>query len=197
MFRSFSWRQTAEAAVGATRAGAAYGRLGGVARGGCAVMLSAVLAVAISRAQQPPPSNASLAQKPSDAGVHPVLAILRDQEAAWNDGDVERFMQHYWKSDRLTFSSGGKVTRGWKNTLANYRRRYPTAERMGKTHFKNLEVFPLGETAALVLGEWFLQRQPDPLHGNFSVVFQKIDGRWVIIHDHTSRAADEKQGDAT
>ena len=125
------------------------------------------------------------------AGEHPVLSILRDQESAWNEGDIERFMGHYWKSDSLTFSSTGITTRGWEETLANYRRRYPTVEKMGKTRFYDLEVYPLCDEAALVLGRWFLNRQPDPLKGNFSVIFQKIDGRWVIIHDHTSRVAED------
>jgi len=62
---------------------------------------------------------------------------------------------------------------------------------MGKTRFYDLEVYPLCDEAALVLGRWFLNRQPDPLKGNFSVVFQKIDGRWVIIHDHTSRVVED------
>lgn len=155
--------------------------------GGCAIFAAAVLLVGTTMAQQPP------VQQSAKKKVHPVVAILRDQEAAWNDGDIVRFMQHYWKSDRLTFSSTGTTTRGWENTLANYRRRYPTTEKMGRTRFTNLEVFPLGDTAALVLGQWFLKRQPDPLHGNFSVVFRKIDGRWVIIHDHTSRATEPKE----
>lgn len=123
-----------------------------------------------------------------DHRAHPIRAVLRDQSDAWNAGDVERFMEYYWKSDRLTFSSGGIVTRGWAETLANYRRRYPTPERMGTVRFDAIEVFPLGADAAMVLGEWHLEREPDALHGNFTLVFRKIDGRWLIIHDHTSRA---------
>ncbi|MEE8452468.1 MAG: nuclear transport factor 2 family protein [Thermoguttaceae bacterium] len=159
--------------------------------GVCSLFAAAVLLAATTMAQESTP--APPARKAAKQAVHPVVAILRQQEAAWNDGDIVRFMQHYWKSDRLTFSSTGTTTRGWENTLANYRRRYPTTEKMGRTRFTNLEVFPLGDTAALVLGQWFLERQPDPLRGNFSVVFQKIDGRWVIIHDHTSRATETKE----
>ena len=160
------------------------------------MILTIFLASAVSCGRQPPPPAEAPAGKPTpDPDEHPVLAILRDQQSAWNGGDVERFMQHYWKSDRLTFSSAGKTTRGWENTLADYRRRYPSVEKMGKTRFENLEVFALGDKAALVLGRWFLSREPDPLEGNFSVVFQQIDGRWVIIHDHTSRA--EGTGDQT
>jgi len=44
----------------------------------------------------------------------------------------------------------------------------------------------LGDAAALVLGEWRLKRYSDPLSGDFSLEFRKLDGRWVIVHDHMS-----------
>jgi hypothetical protein len=40
------------------------------------------------------------------------------------------------------------------------------------------------------LGEWKLERDEEPVSGNFSLVFRKIDGRWVIVHDHTSRVGE-------
>jgi hypothetical protein len=46
---------------------------------------------------------------------------------------------------------------------------------------------PLGDAAALAPGEWKLEREEEPVSGNFSLVFRKIDGRRVIVHDHTSR----------
>jgi len=48
-----------------------------------------------------------------------VRSILTDQAAAWNRADINGFMEHYWKSDKLTFSSSGKTTRGWASTKAN------------------------------------------------------------------------------
>jgi ketosteroid isomerase-like protein len=112
--------------------------------------------------------------------------ILTEQAAAWNRGNIEAFMEHYWKSDQLAFSSGGRTTRGWQMTKENYKRRYPTRERMGLLTFDSLEVTPLGEAAALMLGRWHLDRDPAPVGGNFSLIFRRIDGRWVIVHDHTS-----------
>ena len=97
-------------------------------------------------------------------------------------------MDHYWKSDALTFSSGGKTTRGWTETLNRYRQRYSTPEKMGHLTMSGLEITPLGEGAALVLGQWSLARESEPLKGNFSLVLRKIGDRWLIIHDHTSRA---------
>jgi len=116
--------------------------------------------------------------------------ILNEQVSAWNGGDVERFMQAYWRSDQLTFSSSGTVTRGWQETLDNYRRRYPTREQMGTLSFDELEITPLGDVAALVLGRWRLERDDGPVGGNFTLVWQNIDDGWYIIHDHTSRLPD-------
>ena len=40
-----------------------------------------------------------------------IIALLRDQVAAWNAGDIDAFMKLYWNSEQLTFSSGGTTTR--------------------------------------------------------------------------------------
>lgn len=114
-----------------------------------------------------------------------ISTTLHDQAAAWNDGDIERFMEPYWHSDELTFSSSGEVTRGWQATLARYRLRYPDRDAMGRLTFSGLDVMPLNSDAALVLGRWRLDRA-EPVGGAFSLVFRRIDGHWVIIHDHTS-----------
>ena len=115
-----------------------------------------------------------------------IASLLDRQAAAWNAGDIESFMRPYWQSPELTFSSGGAVTRGWGSTLANYRKRYPTREAMGTLAFSDLEFQSLGGDAMLVLGRWRLMRD-DPIGGAFSLVWRRIDGSWVIVHDHTSR----------
>jgi len=117
--------------------------------------------------------------------------VLTTQQKAWNEGNIDVFMEHYWKSDELTFSSEGKTTRGWNSTLTRYRERYPTPEKMGRLTFDGLEIKPLGSSAALVLGKWNLEREKEPVGGNFSLVVRKIDGRWLIVHDHTSRTKNE------
>ncbi len=119
-----------------------------------------------------------------------IEAVLYEQADAWNRGDIDAFMQHYWKSDALTFSSSGKTTRGWQATKENYRRRYPNREAMGTLKFSQLEISPIGDAGALVLGDWRLERSAGPVGGNFSLVVRRIDDRWLIVHDHTSRAAD-------
>ena len=119
-----------------------------------------------------------------DASIH---KILQTQQRAWNAGDIDQFMETYWKSDDLTFSSRGKLTRSWQATLENYKRRYPTHSDMGKLTFQNLEVTSLGPDAAIVLGDWQIRRESENLRGNFTLVFRRLSDKWVIVHDHTSR----------
>ncbi|MDP6555441.1 MAG: nuclear transport factor 2 family protein [Pirellulaceae bacterium] len=112
--------------------------------------------------------------------------VLAVQSSAWNDADIEGFMEHYWKSEQLTFSSGDKTTRGWQATIARYKKRYTTPEKMGHLTFDHLEFVALSDSTALVLGQWHLKRDTENIGGNFSLVFRRIDARWLIIHDHTS-----------
>lgn len=114
-----------------------------------------------------------------------LTSILTRQQTAWNSGNIAGFMAAYWKDDKLTFSSGGKVTRGWQATFDGYKKRYPDKTIMGQLTFSDLEVTSLGDSAAMMLGRWKLQRA-NPVSGNFTLVWKKIDGRWVIVHDHTS-----------
>jgi ketosteroid isomerase-like protein len=126
----------------------------------------------------------------SDEQIAAIEAVLYDQADAWNRGDIDAFMEGYWKSDALSFSSGGKTTRGWQATRDGYKTRYPTRDAMGSLKFSQLEISPIGNDGALVLGNWRLERG-EPVGGNFSLVMRKIGGKWVIVHDHTSRAATE------
>lgn len=127
--------------------------------------------------------------------------VLEDQAAAWNRGDIEAFMDGYWNSDELIFTSGGRVQRGWQSTLERYRKAYPDRPSMGVLTFSDLEIhfLPIGPAStrqpwgAWVLGKWELKRAVDAPHGVFTLILQKfpdrpggVKGGWKIVHDHTS-----------
>lgn len=115
-----------------------------------------------------------------------IRSVLDKQRDDWNKGDIEAYMQGYCRSDQLSFASGGSITRGWDETLARYRQRYPDKATMGKLSFNDVDVRVAQGPYALVTGHWKLERDAGPVEGVFSVIFEKMDGRWVIIHDHSS-----------
>ena len=115
-----------------------------------------------------------------------VMTVLALQAQAWNSGDIQGYMQGYWKSDSLLFTSGGTIQRGWKATLEKYKHSYDTKEKMGKLDFSDLEIYLLSPTSAWVLGHWELQRTTDHPSGVFTLILRKFPDGWKIIHDHTS-----------
>ena len=129
-----------------------------------------------------------------------IAAVLDAQVEAWNRGDVDGFMEHYWKSDDLTFVSTGTETdpetgtssrltrtiKGWRPTLERYKRRYPTRERMGTLTFRELEIARMGDAEAAVSGRFHLERaSADHLGGTFNLDMRRMDGAWVIVSDST------------
>ena len=115
-----------------------------------------------------------------------ILAVLDAQAAAWNRGDIEGFMNGYWRSPALVFVSGDNVTRGWQPTLDRYKKNYDSKEKMGALRFADVEIEMLSKDAAVVLGSWSLARASDNPHGKFTLIFRKIKGGWRIVLDHTS-----------
>ena len=157
--------------------------------------MTGVIAIDHAAAQPPSAGQDKVAgQEKMSAVAKQIRSRLDAQVVDWNAGDIDGFMRVYWRSPKLSFSSGGKVTRGWQKTLDGYKSRYPDAATMGKLSFSSLEVTELGDSAALVLGKWHLERKPplESVGGNFSLVFRKMDGEWLIIHDHTSTQKKEE-----
>jgi len=108
------------------------------------------------------------------------------QEKAWNNFDLEGFMQGYWKSDSLQFFGSSGVTYGWDNTLERYKKAYPNKDNTGILKFKIHEVSPIEKESYYVMGEYFLTREVGDANGVFMIIFRKIDGQWRIIADTSS-----------
>lgn len=127
---------------------------------------------------------------PKNSPKSAIEHVLNAQVEAWNNHDLEKFMQGYWHSPELTFFSGGQVSHGWDEALDRYRKRYQgEGHDMGKLEFANLNILPLARDAALIRGEWHLTTSDgkNP-HGLFTLIFHKYPEGWKIIHDHTSAA---------
>ena len=128
------------------------------------------------------------ADRTKEADRTAILAVLIAQQTDWNNGNIRGFMQGYWNSSELTFAGTRGFTRGWQPVMARYEKTYADKAAMGTLDFSELEIRPLGQDAALVLGKWHLQRQAGDVGGIFTLVFQKFPEGWRIIHDHTTQS---------
>lgn len=124
----------------------------------------------------------------NDKDVAAVRAVIEAQQAAWNRGDIEAFMDGYAREETTTFVSGDTVTHGWQTVLDGYKRRYDSRAKMGTLSFTELDFKPLSEFYVMATGRWQLARETDPPHGRFTLIFRRTLKGWRIVHDHTSSA---------
>lgn len=115
-----------------------------------------------------------------------IQTIMGNQEEAWNAGDLNAFMQPYWNSDSLLFIGSRGPTYGWQTTLDNYKKTYPTPEKMGRLKFENFTMKPLNHSHYWVAGKWTLFRHTDTLTGHYTLLWKRTKTGWKIISDHSS-----------
>ena len=148
-------------------------------RGAVASLVLAAALVPCCRAEPAP-------RRPTAEDDAEIRAVLERQKQAWNRGDIETFVEGYHRSPDIVFTSGGKIRRGFDETLARYREKYVAADAMGHLEFSEVELQPVGADGAVVLGRWKLTETPEAGEGVFTLVLTRVDGRWGIVHDHTS-----------
>lgn len=135
---------------------------------------------------------APLVASAADADL--VKAVLTRQADAWNKGDLDTFLDTYWKSDDLVFFSGGAISKGHKAVSDRYHKRYKAdGKEMGKLTFTDLEVDMLGADVAMVRGKWKLEMKAENPDGLFTLIVRKLPGGWKIVHDHTSASDPPKK----
>ena len=118
--------------------------------------------------------------------INAIKKLLTTQQACWNNGDIDGFMQGYWNSEELIFTSAThKPAYGWKNTLERYKKSYPTKASMGEFRFEILDTELTSKETATLKGKWELIRMNDNPNGLFWLDLEKIDENWLITKDST------------
>ncbi len=111
---------------------------------------------------------------------------MREQQEAWNQGDIEAFMSYYLESEDINFVTSKGLVKGHSTLLSRYQRSYPDRESMGDLEFDFLDFKSIDANYAMLVGKWTLYREHDAPGGYFSFLWQKTSEGWKIIHDHTS-----------
>tara|TARA_X000000368_G_C22972044_1_gene685893 strand:+ start:106 stop:537 length:432 start_codon:yes stop_codon:yes gene_type:complete len=126
----------------------------------------------------------AIKQDPNE--INAIKKRLTLQQKCWNNGDIDRFMQGYWNSEELIFTSLiHEPVYGWKNTLERYKNSYPTKSSMGELRFEILDLQLISEITATLKGKWEIIREKDNPNGLFWLDLQKFDRNWLITKDST------------
>ena len=147
-----------------------------------AALILAFLAPAPVRPQEPNPLHTATRQELD------IIKVLLAQENAWNNGDLAGFAKGYKDSPDTLFITH-QVFRGFVGLLDEYKHDYPTRAAMGTLAYSDLEVHPLDENFAIVIGKYHLERSRKDggnAEGLFSLVVENTDNGWKIVLDHTT-----------
>lgn len=119
-----------------------------------------------------------------------IRSVMMRQQAAWNAGDIEAFMDDYVRTDTLRFTSGANVRYGWDSAMERYLTTYPDRSAMGELTFSDLAIDVLSREWALVFGAWHLKREGDyeDIGGRYTLLMHRGPEGWKVLYDHTSQA---------
>jgi uncharacterized protein (TIGR02246 family) len=128
--------------------------------------------------------------------VEQVKALLQEQAAAWNAGDLEAFCSAY--QEDVTFISPSGLTQGRQGVLERYRKRYPDRAAMGHLTLEVEEVrlakvpgatdssvARISVAGASLAARWRLsyEDREDAAGWTLLVLHRSEDGRWRIVQD--------------
>jgi uncharacterized protein (TIGR02246 family) len=151
----------------------------------------AVIGVLVAAACAPAVAGA---WRPSDAQRRAVRdeigAMLVRAAANWNRGDLDAFVDDYLPGDSTTFIGKG-VLRGPAAIRRAYAPRFEPGATRDSLSFVLLDVDPLAPDAANVIATYVLARRVGgrdsvTAQGPTSLVVRRVNGRWRIVHDHSS-----------
>lgn len=129
------------------------------------------------------PQSKSQSQTTIAQDKEAILKVMKNQEIAWSKNDLEGFMKGYIKSDSLKFYGKSGLTKGWQQTLDNYKKGYPTKQHSGTLTFTINDISKIENDSYWVMGEYFLSREVGDANGVFMIIFKNIDGSWKIVAD--------------
>jgi len=122
-----------------------------------------------------------------------IVASFQSWQDAWNNGDIEGFLESYWQSDSVRYVSGNQMVIGFDAIAKRYRDRYidnPDVI-MGRMRLFIDADFATSDEA-LIFGKYQALDETDTLlgHGVFTAHLRKLNGQWKIISDHASALND-------
>lgn len=116
-----------------------------------------------------------------------VSLVMALQLDSWNQGNLEGFMNGYWESDSLLFVGKSGITRGHSATLERYQLGYPTKADMGTLTFRNDKWVQVSRRSGWLVGAWHLEKEgQQDAEGMYTLLWKRIQGKWVIVADHSS-----------
>jgi uncharacterized protein (TIGR02246 family) len=120
-----------------------------------------------------------------------IVAMLARSATRWNRGDLDAFVEDYAPDSGTTYIGSRGILRGPAAIRAAYAPRFAPGGIRDSLSFQLVDVDPLGPDVLNVIATYILARRVGgrdsiTARGPTSLVMRRVDGRWRIVHDHSS-----------
>jgi len=120
-----------------------------------------------------------------------VLQVEKNWIKAANALDFKLMSSLYWHSPKTTQYSPDQLAQGWDTMEKNMKMYFngPESQHISKWALDKGQVIMISDNAAIIIGYHNLTNVADQSSSRhrFTRVVHKIDGKWLIVHDHESR----------
>jgi uncharacterized protein (TIGR02246 family) len=135
-------------------------------------------------------ATAAIAAESTPQAQAAVQAVLDASAAAWNSGDLDRFMTCYERAQTTTYVSGAHFVQGYDAIRSMYGERFGggSSAAMGQLSLEIVDFRTVDDSHAYVVGRFHLHR--DAAHGGdasgpTTLLFKRTPAGWRIIADHS------------
>lgn len=120
-----------------------------------------------------------------------MTAMLARAAASWNRGDLDAFVDDYLPGNETTYIGSRGLLRGPDAIRAAYAPRFVPGAVRDSLSFELLDVDPLAADVTNIIATYILVRHVGgrdsvTARGPTSLLMRRVDGRWRIVHDHSS-----------
>lgn len=116
-----------------------------------------------------------------------VQRMLSESAVAWNQGDLDGFMNDYLQSDNTTYIGGPGFVKGYDSIYARYEPWFAPGAQRDSLRFEEIRVRRLAAVEAIATARYVLHRGDTvTASGPFTLVLRHTSRGWKIIHDHSS-----------
>lgn len=159
------------------------------ALGGLLVLACASPAAAQKKKKnEPPPANTTPVIPLGDEQA--IDYEISEMLGAWQVGDIEKLHKNYADDVEVVNGIWAPPVFGWKNYLVAYQALHA---RMQQVRLDRLNTYiKYAGNFAWACYQWEFSAevdgQPSMSHGQTTLIFEKRDNHWLIVHNHTSIA---------
>ncbi|MGI8547725.1 MAG: YybH family protein [Gemmatimonadaceae bacterium] len=134
-----------------------------------------------------PLSSLAITRDNKNAARTEIVAMMTHSAQSWNSGNLDAFVNDYEADTSTTYIGRRGIVRGRAAIREVYAPRFAPGGVRDSLSFENVEVDLLAPNVANVIAYYRLTRGDSTTsRGPTSLVMRRSDGRWRILHDHSS-----------